>query len=496
MTSAHATAKVPSRGEGGSEYRLPAGLNLYVYRPEQGGVLDLWRHLHGQDWLYVTGYERWYAWTGTHWERDEQRAIQRQVQDLLDAANCLARSRLQEASRIEDEDTRSVAGARAQVYIIATTRTRNRIDSIVEMARNLCAVPASSLNAGNCLNLANGVLNLDTYELRAHVPGDRFAYCLPYAYDPTATCPRWEQFIAEVLVHEPDAHGRFQPDAALADLYRELFGISLTTETWLETMVWQLGEGENGKSVAMRVLRQLLGPLATPVNFHTLGLPGNYDLAQLAGVRVAFSTEGVRERGMQEDLLKQIVSGEEVLARPIYGQPFAYRSALKVWWSMNDPPVVKDSSRALWRRLALIPFRRSFSQAERDTQLGAKLEAELPGILNWALAGLQRLRANGRLTEVAAVRSAVEDVRREASPIAQWLGDRTVRSPEACTGASTLYGDYCDWCRLRGQHAVSMRSFGVGLSRLGVAKKRAESGVFYALETTRELSHHVPAAPL
>lgn len=486
MTSAHATAKVPSRGEGGSEYRLPVGLNLYAYRPEQGGVLDLWRHLHGQDWLYVTGYERWYAWTGTHWERDDQRAIQRQVQDLLDAANRLARQRLQATNGIGDDFSRQQARGLAQAYVAATIRTRERISSIVEMARNLCAVPASSLNAGNCLNLANGVLNLDSYELRPHARSDRFAYCLPYGFDPAETCPRWEQFIAEVLVHEPDAHGRCLPDRALGDLYQELFGISLTTETWLETMVWQLGEGENGKSVAMRMLRQLLGPLATPVNFHTLGLPGNYDLAQLAGVRVAFSTEGVRERGMQEDLLKQIVSGEEVLARPIYGQPFAYRSVLKVWWSMNDPPVVKDSSRALWRRLALIPFRRSFSPAERDTQLGAKLETELPGILNWALAGLQRLRANGWLTEVAAVRSAVEDARREANPIAQWLGDRTVHTPEARVSASALYADYCDWCRLRGQRAVSMRSFGAELSRLGVAKKRAESGVFYAVETTGE----------
>lgn len=486
MTNAPGAANVSARSADDAEYRLPAGLNLYAYRPEQGGVLDLWRHLHGHDWLYVTGYERWYVWTGTHWERDDQRAIQRQVQELLDAANRLARQRLQATNTIGDGFARQQARGRAQAYVGATIRTRERISSIVEMARNLCAVLPSSLNAGNCLNLANGVLDLDRYVLRPHARSDRFAYCLPYTYEPAATCPRWEQFIAEVLVHEPDAHGRFRPDDALADLYQELFGISLTTETWLETMVWQLGEGENGKSVAMRVLRQLLGPLATPVNFHTLGLPGNYDLAQLAGVRVAFSTEGVRERGVQEDLLKQIVSGEEVLARPIYGQPFAYRSVLKVWWSMNDPPVVKDSSRALWRRLTLIPFRRSFSPAERDTRLGAKLEAELPGILNWALAGLQRLRAHGRLTEVAAVRAAVEDVRREASPIAQWLGDHTVRTPEAHTGASALYGDYCDWCRLRGQRAVSMHSFGVELSRLGVGKKRAESGVFYAVETTDE----------
>src|SRR5690606_27664534 len=101
--------------------------------------------------------------------------------------------------------------------------------------------------------------------------------------------------------------------------------------------------------------------------------------------------------------LKRIVSGERIKARPIYGAQFEFDSQAKVWWAMNDKPIIKDTGNSIWRRLKLIPFNRTFTDLDKDPELGQKLEAESPGILNFALDGLRRLRLRGKLPESAAV---------------------------------------------------------------------------------------------
>ena len=50
-----------------TRYELPAGCNVFAYRAEDGGILDLWHDLHGREWIYATGREEWYLWQGTHW---------------------------------------------------------------------------------------------------------------------------------------------------------------------------------------------------------------------------------------------------------------------------------------------------------------------------------------------------------------------------------------------------------------------------------------------
>lgn len=454
----------------------PLQCNVFAYRAEDGGMLDLWQDLYGQDWIYVTGREEWCLWNGTHWVKDETRRLPRQIQSLLDAVNRQARGRLKAARKIPDLVLRQQAIEIAEAYISVSKRTRNRIASIATMAENLRAVNATALNKGNLLNLANGALDLDTFVFREHRKADLLTYCLPYPFSPQADCPRWKNFIAEVLVQDD-----LQPDQVLAMLYQELVGLSLTTDTRFETMIWQEGEGANGKSVSTQTLGKLAGPLALPVNFHALGQPGNYDLAELAGKRVVFSTESKRGGKAAEELIRQLVSGEEVAARPIYGKPFTFRPVLKLWWSMNDRPEISDTSGAIWRRMALIPFKRTFKPEERDTQLLSKLEAELSGILNWALVGLKRLRENGRLTEAVAVTDAVEEYRRESNPISDWLAERTVPLDEADTGASALYLDYVAWCKPRGCDSLKAKNFGMELRRLGITKKRFAEGYRYAL---------------
>ena len=441
-----------------------ATIDIFKYRPEDGGVLDAWRELCGDDWMYVSGFESWYVWTGTHYKLDDCQRLQKQIQTLLDKMNQIARDELAALSGDDDDEAVKAQRAKLRAYIAATTRTRNRVASIEGMAQAQRSVAADRLNTLNVLNVKNGTLDLDALTLKPHNRDDYLTYVLDYEYNPDTLAPRFEQFVTEVLVKD----GTTETDLELCQLFQELLGYSLTNDTKHEAMIWLSGEGGNGKTVAITVIQWLVAEMACSVNFETIGQMGNYDLADVQGKRVIFSTESERGSKVSEGYLKRIVSGELINARPIYGKNFQFQSIAKVWWAMNDKPIIKDTGNSIWRRLQLIPFNRTFTETDKDPDLLPKMHLELPGILNFALDGLRRLRQRGRLPESAAVAAAIKDYRKESNPVMQWRDENTQATSTADTPASELYDNYKTWAVLGGRQPFNVMNFGKELKRLKV----------------------------
>lgn len=461
------------------------------YTPDEAGQSDAFLFKHGDAWAYVTGLERWHGWHGTHWQPDETRRFRLTMGTMFDDVYSEA---IKEANALAAEASLCVKGSEDQVNMQKEAheakqaaanwrRTDRRLNAVDNLCRDRRAVHPDSVNAGNLLNLANGTLNLDSYTLRNHERGDMLTHCLPYAYDQAATCPRWLQFLSEVLVKED---GR-TPDPELAALFQEAVGYALTTETRYEAMFWLSGGGANGKSTALGVIQSLLGSMAVSLDLGALGRPdASYYLAKLAGARVVFSTEAGKGQAVADDILKRLASGEPIPARPIRGEPITIRPVAKLFWALNNVPTVKDTSDGFWRRLRLIPFNRQFAEHERDTALGGKLRGELPGILNWALAGLQRLRSHGRFTDAVAVRDAVAEYRTSQNVVALWLHERTTYAlPEAArprgarTKAREAFQDYLQWAAATNrQRTQTETAFGADLGKL-VQRQRDMTGKYY-----------------
>lgn len=462
--------------------------DLYQYKAEDGGILDIWLRFHGDDWLWATAWETWLHWEGTHWQPDAKGVIAAQLLDLMKTLNDLAEEKLQEAFA---QDQGKPAIDKALSYLTATKRTGSRLSSVERMIRPYRAIEAKEVDRGNLLNFQNCTLDLSSYEVRPHRREDVITYCLPYDYDENAGCPRWIQFLREVFVHE----GTTEPDLETIQLFKELVGYALTNETHHEVMAWFKGEGGNGKTVAITIIQELLGPLSMTVNFHYLGEPGNYDLADVPGKRLIFSTESEKGRTIQEGLIKRLVSGEMIRAKAIYAAPFEFVPQAKIFWAANDMPVIKDTSNAIWRRLKLIPFHRVFTNEEKDIHLLDKLRAELSGILNWALWSLYDLRQRGSFTDAAAARAALDEFKEEANPVAQWLHE--------CTEAVTLedfeeyahkrtqskeaYRSYRLWCEQNGRSPLNNTNFGKEVKRLGVEWKKSMGAVQYAFTLNDQL---------
>lgn len=476
----------------------PSGVNPLRYRAEDGGIMDAWLDIYGNDWIFVVGPDMWHFWNKTHWASDKDLFIKCQLVDLMDTMNqeCSrimrdAPSKVKSISakyaaaslEIPDTAIKEIERIKTDADIAksmrsATKRSSARVASVETMSRAKRGVAVERMDVDDSLNLANGVLSLASLELRPHDREDLFTYCLDYDYDPTAQCPIWERSVNEWLVKE----GTTETDLELVLLFQELLGYSLTPDVKRGVMAWMFGEGSNGKSVAIHVIKSLLGPMAMPIDFQSIGQPGNYDLADIPGKRVILSTESERGKTMSEKYIKMIVTGDPIKARPIYGSPVAFESTAKIWWAMNDKPVIKDTTDSMWRRMKLLPFYRKFTEGESaDVDLPTKLDAELPGILNWAIKGLIRLTNNGRFTTSTASEDAKQQYREEANPVAQWVNTMTVPTSYPATLQSALFKEYVTWCRDQNEFTVSSTQFGKDLKRLKIDCTRKNSGWMYNL---------------
>jgi putative DNA primase/helicase len=384
--------------------------------------------------------DAWYRYGGGYWQRVDA-AVEAEIWGVL----------------------RGAKGARVRP-------SKNKKTSVLDYAR--CARAAGDDpfdRAQHLICLRNGVYSTESHALHPHAPEHYFTSQLPIEYAASATCPRWLQALDEWFPDAADATN------AAADYLAEAVGYSLTADM-RHQMAWMLvGDGGNGKDKFLNVLRALAGD-----GHHALDLAmlarSPYGLAYIPGKRLITCTESP-DHTVAAAYIKRMISGETVEARRLRGDNFNFKPICKIWWAVNDKPTVNDSSYGFWRRWTIVPFTATFDgvKCERDEDLDAKLIAELPGIFNWAMGGLARLRARGRFAPPPQFTAATEEYRRDQSSVALFAEDACVR--DGSDTLAVLYAAYREYCRACGYDAKGRLQFGADLVRLGATRDRGTGGV-------------------
>jgi putative DNA primase/helicase len=142
--------------------------------------------------------------------------------------------------------------------------------------------------------------------------------------------------------------------------------------------------------------------------------------------------------------------------------PFFGPNTAKLIFGCNGVPPLYDQTNATWNRLIILPFRYVVPRGEQNPLLVSEEHwaDELPGILNWALDGLDRYRASGRLTAADLVHDAVARHRQDSDPARRFLTEN-YREPsdadgEAFVVADIMYETYKGWFE---QHGYDERKF-------------------------------------
>ena len=320
---------------------------------------------------------RWFAWTGTHWSREETGLA-------FDWARVTCRE-------LVETHPKSVA-AKA----LAKAAAASAVERFAKHDRAF-AVTADAWDADPMLlGTPGGTVDLRTGTLRTAQPGEGITKLTSVApipldrFNPARDCPRWIAFLDEALAADADAIRFFQQWA----------GYSLTGDTREEALLFVHGPGGSGKSTAINTLGDLMGAYAINVETETLTATKfarhSTEIARLKGARMARASETEQGRAWAENRIKALTGGDTVTARFMRQDDFEFRPEFKLTIVGNHRPAIESVDDALRRRFNVIPF--DHRPARADHGLKAALEAEGPAILSWAMSGCLDWLANGLTT--------------------------------------------------------------------------------------------------
>lgn len=396
------------------------------------------RHVADIGWYFFDG-QRWSAKLGA------DRAYECAHRTSL-AIGDEARA-LQEAGPLDGESEKDF-GDRVDAHRKWATASgnRSRIDGMLLAASPYLSLLPEQLDVDPwALNVANGTLNLrpsaGDIDLRPQRHTDYISRLAPVAYDPEATCPTWRSFLDRVL-----------PSKESQVFLQRWTGYSLTGDASEQRIVVLYGAGANGKSTFVDTLHHVVGDYGIGLPIASLmaddrrrGDAPTPDLARLPGARWVRSSEPKVGFRLDEAMVKAMTSGEPMTVRHLNKGFFEFSPIFKLTLSTNHKPVIRGTDTGIWRRLVLVPFDVEIPEAERDRGLAAKLKAEAPGILAWALDGY-RLWAESGLSVPASVELATADYRAESDPIGDFIALAVMTSPGSQVTARDLYEAYKRWC--------------------------------------------------
>ena len=309
----------------------------------------------------------------------------------------------------------------------------------------------------NVVNVENGLLRITDGALLPHTPDHLSSIQLPVKYDPAASCPNIERFVAEV----------FPADAR--DLAWELPGVLMIPVTWTQKAVLLLGEGANGKSVYLALQVRFLGrENVASIPLHKLE-ENQFASARLVG-RLANICADLPSSHLAATTIFKWLTGEDLMdSEKKFQEGTDIRPFARLVFSANHPPRSADSSGAFFRRWLVLPFDRTFSPNEQIPRhiLDAQLQSpdELSGMLNRALEGLRRVQSQKGFSQPESVQAAFQEFHATTDPLAIWLDHNAVDSPELFCPISALRAAYNASAEREGRPPLSPKAFGMAIAR-------------------------------
>jgi putative DNA primase/helicase len=326
--------------------------------------------------------------------------------------------------------------------VLDALRAATHLEDAIEPPAWLDQAP--DLAAPDIVPCQNGLLHLPSLTLMSLTPSFFGLNAITFDYQPEAPAPAlWLRFLAQL----------WEGDSESINALQEMFGLCLTGDTRHQKAFLIVGPKRSGKGTIGHVLRTLVGTdNAGAPALASLGT--NFGLAPLIGKRLAVISDArLGGRADQQVIAERLLSitGEDAID---IDRKFrdAWNGRLQVRFLVltNELPRLADASGALASRFIILTLTRSFYGCE-DLGLRDRLLTELPGILNWAIAGLARLRQRGHFVQPSSAAEAVQALEDLSSPIAAFLRDRCELTPHREVVIDHLYEAWTEWAKAQGR---------------------------------------------
>lgn len=330
----------------------------------------------------------------------------------------------------------------------------HEVNEIVNYIKRKTYRSIRELNKHKHIIALNGCYyNLNSHNTEEYDPETLITTKIPIKYNPNAKCPNIYKFFGE-LVNKEDIPA-----------IEEFFGYCLFRDYPIQKAFMLVGEGGNGKSTLINVLKQFLGE----TNVCSVSLQemeeNHFAAANLFGKLANLYADLPPQALASTGKIKMLTGGDHITVERKFGDFFEYVNYAKMIFSTNKLPMSYDDSDAFYRRWIIINFPNKFSEVNgKGLMESLTTEDELSGLFNIAIVGIKRLLDNGKFSGQKSIDVIREQYVRLSDSVQAFVMDCLEISSDKWIEKKELYKVYGAYCKNNNIPISSEKRF---FSRIG-----------------------------
>lgn len=277
----------------------------------------------------------------------------------------------------------------------------------------------------NLIAFNNGIYDLVTGELKPFSTDIVITNKIPWDYNPDAYFELADKTLNKLACD----------DAAIRALLEECIGYCFYRRNELGKAFILTGDKSNGKSTFLDIVKTILGDKnISALDLKELG--DRFNTSMMFG-KMANIGDDIGDdflQGSQVSIFKKIITGNRIKAERKGQDPFEFNPFIKLLFSANDIPRMKDKTGAVLRRLVIIPFNARFSKYLPD---GVTIDPDFNPFIKYKLIqkesieyliklgveGLKRVITNNEFTKSEKVQGQLDEYEEENNPIIAFIAD-------------------------------------------------------------------------
>ena len=279
-------------------------------------------------------------------------------------------------------------------------------------------VESKQASEANLIAFNNGVYDVMTGELKPFSTDMVITNKIPWDYNPDSYSE-----LADTTLNKLSCG-----DSTIRALLEECIGYCFYRRNELGKAFILTGDKSNGKSTFLDIVKAILGDInISALDLKELGDRFNTSMmyGKLANIGDDIGDDFLQ--GSQVSIFKKIVTGNRIKAERKGQDPFEFNPFIKLLFSANDIPRMKDKTGAVLRRLVIIPFNAAFSKDDPDYDPYIKYKLVEQGSIEYMIAlgvqGLKRVIENNQFTKSEKVQNQLNEYEEENNPIIAFIAD-------------------------------------------------------------------------